>query len=84
MKILIDSGSRSLSLRLPTGLVFSRLGAGVASLAVRNRAPDAVNTIPPEAVFALFEELRRAKRKYGEWELVDVVGSKGEHVKILL
>lgn len=84
MKILIDSGSRSFSVHLPTGLVFSRLGAGVASLAVRNHAPEAVNTIPAEAMFALFAELRRVKRKYGEWELVDVAGSKGERVKIFL
>lgn len=91
MRIRIKDGERDFCLVLPTNLIFSKGSAWLCrhigmKYAVRseNEAEAAVFYIPDEALDGLFAELRRIKKRYGSWELVDVESSGGEKVKITL
>ena len=84
MKIHIKSGSQNLRIRIPTGLVFSPLGARFICRYGLQYAGDAMKDLSPEALSALFAEFRRIKRKHGSWELVDIESSDGELVKVVL
>ena len=84
MKIHIRSGKQNLRFYLPTGLIFSKTMARLGCKYGLQYAGAAMKDIPPEAVEALFTELRRIKRKYKSWELVKVEGSDGSIVDITL
>ncbi len=43
-----------------------------------------VQTLPPEAMETLFAEMRRIRKRYGRWELVDIQSKDGESVQIIL
>ena len=47
-------------------------------------AAEEMNAISPEALDALFAQMRYIKDRYGKWELVDIESSTGEIVKIIL
>ena len=84
MKIHIKSKEQNLRIRIPTGLVFSPLGARFICRYGLQYAGDAMKDVSPEALKALFAEFRRIKRKHGSWELVDIESSDGELVKVVL
>lgn len=99
MKIQIDSGGRKFAIGIPTSLIFSKPSVWLyLKLAKKNVVyaqrymPDDVDVsvnslfdnLPEEAVYAVCDELRRIKRKYGSWELVNVESSDGSYVKITL
>ena len=84
MKIQVKSENRNINLRIPTNLIFSPLVAKLTKFGLRY-APDAAQSISPEAMEVLFAEFRRIKKKYGSWELVDLETEDGtEVVKIIL
>lgn len=83
MKVRICSGGRGFSVILPTRMVFSR-GFLKFGLRFGRKYSDAVPQIPPEAVDALCDEIRRIKNQYGSWELVDIRSADGEQVKVIL
>lgn len=84
MRIEIKDGVRNLTLLLPTTLLFSSGTAWLANTVGRKYAAEEMKDIPPEALNALFAELRRIKKRHGSWELVDVESADGEKVKITL
>lgn len=84
MKIRIKGEGRNLTLLFPTALLFSRGTAWLANTVGRQYAGEAMKDIPPEAMQAVFAELRRVKRKYGSWELVEAVSADGNRVNIVL
>lgn len=84
MRIEITQGEKDMTIRLPHGLVFNGVTARIAVSIVRKHAPEAVEKISPEALAILFAELNRIKKKYGQWELVEVNSADGEQVKIIL
>ena len=84
MKIQVKAEGRDIKIFLPTNLVFSRGTAWLANHAGRVYAEDALKDIPPEALEALFAEIRRIKRRYGSWELVEVRSADGEVVNVTL
>lgn len=84
MKIRVISGEEKINLILPTGLVFSKASVWVVNKVARKYAPDALKDIPPEAMDALFAELRRIKRRYGKWVLVEVESAGGDQVLVRL
>lgn len=91
MRIQIKDGDRNFSLVLPTNLIFSKGSAWLCrSIGMKyvarseNEAEAAMFYITDEALEGLFAELRRVKKRYGSWELVDVESSSGEKVKITL
>ncbi len=83
MKIKVRSKDKNITLLLPTRLVFSKtilkFGLGIGK-----RYSDAVPDIPPAAVDALCDELRRIKKTHTAWELVHVQSADGEEVQIIL
>lgn len=83
MKIQIKAQDTDLTLRLPTGLICSR---GTAWLVLRtcHGHAECPESLPPQALPALFAELRRIKKKYGHWDLVEVESADGEYVCIRL
>jgi len=84
MKIMIKGGGHDMNLYFPNRLCFSKATVWLANRVGRKYAEDAMKNIPPEALDALFAELRRIKKQHGSWELVDVESSSGEMVKIIL
>lgn len=84
MKIHIKSKEQNLRIRIPTGLVFSPLGARFICRYGLQYAGDAMKDISPEALTALFAEFRRIKKKHGSWDLVDIESTDGELVKVTL
>ena len=84
MKIQIRSEDTRLTLYLPTNLLLSRGTVWLANHVGRKYAGPALETIPPQALGALFAELRRIKKKYGHWVLVETESADGEYVCIQL
>ena len=84
MKIHIKSKEQNLRIRIPTGLVFSPLGARFICRYGLQYAGDAMKDLSPEALSALFAEFRRIKKKHGSWELVNIESSDGDLVKVTL
>lgn len=100
MKIRIETNERSFSIPLPTGLIFSGGSAWILQHMCRKHTGDVVKEDPdfvlfdfstrdghelsPDAMKRLFAELRRIKKQYGSWELVDVQSSGGQHIRISL
>ena len=84
MKIQIKGAGRNFRILLPDWLIFGRLTVWLANSAGRKYAGEAMEGIRPEAMKVLFAELRRIKKKYGSWELVEVCSADGERVKVEL
>lgn len=84
MKIQIRQQRRMFSLWVPTAVLFCRPVQYLANHTARKYAPEAMEQIPPAALDRLFSEMRRIKRMYGQWELVDVESADGSRVKITL
>lgn len=84
MKILIQDGNTRLRLLLPTNLVFSSATAWLVNHVGRRYAPAAMDSIPPEAIRELFRVIRKIKRRYGSFEILDVASADGERVWVRL
>lgn len=84
MKIQIRSNGFPITIPLPTNLVFSRSALRLANRLGRKYAGQELDALPPGALDALFAEIRRIKRQYGRWELVEIESADGDIVKISL
>ena len=84
MKIRVQTGEKKFTVLFPTSPLFSRLTVWLATHFGAKYAGDALKDVPPEAMDALFAEIRRIKKKHGSWELVDVESAEGERVKVIL
>ncbi len=83
MKVRIRSVERSFSVILPTRLLFSK-GILKFGLRIGKRYSDAVPDIPPAAVDALCDEIRRIKKTHSSWELVHIQSADGEEIRVVL
>lgn len=83
MKIRIRSQDHKLSLYFPTWVITSKSMVKLW-LRVGKKYSAEVPDIPPRAIDALCDEVKRIKKVYGSWELVDVQSASGEQVKITL
>ena len=84
MKIQVHSDDTNINLILPTNLIFGNIVARLVDTLGRRYAGEALEKIPPEALERLFAEIRRIKKKYGSWELVDIESADGSIVHITL
>ena len=82
MKIIVTTGENDIRFGLPTGLILGRGSAALAQHMAKKYSPE-VN-LPDGALPALCDELRRIKKKYGTWDLVEMETASGQHVKITL
>ncbi len=83
MKIRIRSNERAFTVMLPTRLLFCKSILKLG-LKIGKRYSDAVPDIPPKALEALCDEIRRIKKKHPSWELVNIRSADGSAVQILL
>ena len=84
MKIIVKTPEHTIRLGLPTSLIFSKGSAFLAEKLGRKYSPESMVNIPEEAIPKLCAELRRIKKKYGVYELVEVESADGEYVQIIL
>ena len=84
MRIRAHSGDYRINLLLPTNLIFSDLMATLGGIVGTKYAGVAMDHVSPQQLRKLFRELRKIKRKYGSWELVDIQSSEGDIVKVVL
>lgn len=84
MKIRIRSGEQKISLYFPTWMITSKSMVKLW-LRVSKKYSAEVPDLPPRAVEALCDELKRIKKVHGSWELVDVCSADcGAQVNITL
>ncbi len=83
MKIQIHTDRHSYNVLLPTRLLFSK---AILKFGLRlgKRYSDAVPDIPPSAIDALCDDIRRIQKIHPSWELVDIRSADGERVRIFL
>ena len=84
MKIRIETAEKNLTIPVPDALLSPKLIPWIAEKIGRKKAPEALERIPPGALEVIFRELRRTKKRYGSWELVDIQSANGEHIRITL
>ena len=84
MRIRIKSDRQNLCIYLPTALILSKSVGAIVGALGKKYVPDARKDIPPETLKVIFSELRRVKRRYGTWTLVEVESTSGEMVEIIL
>ena len=99
MRIIVKGSGHNIRIPIPTGLIFSKPSVWLYLKLARKNAShvkeyipgeieisaDALLTgLPDEAVYALCAEIRRIKRRYGSWELVNVSTADGEEIQITL
>lgn len=78
MKIRIRSKETNLTLRLPTGMVFSRVGIGLTFGFLKGK--NIHLTKEQASIFA--KGIRDFRRRNGPWKLVEVYSADEEQVEI--
>ena len=85
MHIRIKSNdNKNINLLLPTSLVLSDLTAVIAAKAINKKAETKECQISSKDLCRLMAEMRKIKKKYGHFELVDIQSADGDIVKIVL
>lgn len=91
MKIFVKSDGHRLTIPVPTNWLFSKASAWLWLKMMRmfskitdHYGNDFYLNLPDEAVHAICEELKRTKKKYGKWTLVEVQTADGDEVTITL
>ena len=89
MKIQIISGEKEQNIILPTRLLLNHFTAKIAekklALAVQKDGYSFhTEELSQDALPEIFRELNRMKRKYGQWELVEVISADGDCVRVVL
>ncbi len=93
MKIIIKTEDHRVFLPIPTALLVSRpmlrfwlrmMRRSEQYVSLPEQAGTALWNLPEESVLQLCDELRRIKRQYGKWDLVEVQSASGEQVLIQL
>ena len=84
MRIHLRADGRNIKLVLPTRMLFSKTVLRLLKFSARFAAEETLKKIPVDSMDVIFAELRRIKKKYGTWELVEVESAGGEKVEIKL
>ncbi|HOD93632.1 MAG TPA: hypothetical protein PLT91_07190 [Clostridia bacterium] len=85
MRIQIKSkDEKNINLLLPTSLVLSNLTAVIAASAINKKIDKKDCEISSRDLCKLMAVMRKVKKKYGRFELVDIQSSDGDIVKIVL
>ncbi|MBN7772991.1 hypothetical protein [Clostridium aminobutyricum] len=85
MRIYIrDKNGRRLYIPVPTRLIANRISAHMVSFAIQKALKLEANPLGAADINRLFSELIRMKRKYRNFELVNVESAEGDLVIIKL
>lgn len=81
MRIIVETASsKSIRLRIPTGLIINPLTAWIAAKVTQENDV----TLTYEQACALFAALKDFKRTHGEWKLVEIESANGDFVEITI
>ena len=82
MRIIVNGKDRHAPIKLlfPTGLVFNRLTVHFMPRALK----DSEVKITRRQAMRLIKELRRCKKRFPGWKIVEVDSADGEHVEVKL
>ena len=78
MKIRIRSKETNLTLRLPTGMVFNRVGIGMAYGFLKGKNMP----LTKDQALIIAKGIRDFRRRNGHWKLVEVYSPDEEQVEI--
>ena len=84
MRIRLHADGRNINLVLPTRMLFSKGSVRLMKFSARFIPDGTMEKIPMESLDVIFAELRRIKKKYGTWELVNVDSADGQKIEIIL
>lgn len=84
MKIRVENREHSFTIPVPTALIFSDGIAWIAKLTGKKYVGELMKDVSPKDMKRIFAEIRRIKKRYGTWELVDIERRDGQRVKITL
>ena len=81
MRIVVkENEGKNINLRLPSGLVLSRLSAAIISSELKHKQ---VN-ISGKQLYTLFRAIKAYKKGHPEWKLVEVYGQDSSSVDIVI
>ena len=82
MKIIINGNNHHVPIKLlfPTGLVLNSFTACFVPLALK----DGEVTVTRTQAVRFIKELKRCKKRFPHWKLVEVQSADGEHIEITL
>lgn len=81
MRIVVNNNDRRpIKIRFPMGLVLNRFTACFAPLVLRNSEVK----ITRKQAIRLIKELKRCKKRFPDWKIVEVKSADGEYVEIKL
>ena len=82
MRVIINGNERhgSIKLLFPTGLLLNRFTACFAPMVLKN---EDIPITSKQAV-KLIKELRRCKKRFPDWKIVEVRSADGEFIEIKL
>ena len=81
MRLVVKGGEhRTIRLCLPTALLLNRLTACIVPLALRKSEV----TVTRKQALRLIKELKRCKKRFRGWKMVEVRSADGEYVEIRL
>ena len=93
MKIIVRTEEHRIFLPIPTGLITNRLAVRLWLRAMQRsqkyvslpeQAEKALWNLPEEKILRLCDELRRIKKQYKTWPLVEVESANGDRMEIIL
>ncbi|MBQ8408030.1 MAG: hypothetical protein IJY39_04120 [Clostridia bacterium] len=87
MRIHVNANGRRINLILPTAVVLNRLTAQLMADKARSAAMENAGvsiTLTGAQLGRLFRAIKRCRKKYPDWVLVEVKAHKGEEVTIKL
>ncbi len=84
MRIKIKGEGRAFGILLPTGLIFNAIPLRIVNLFVNRYTPETAKRISPEGMDRLSAELRRFKKTYGKWKLVEIRAEDGSEITVEL
>lgn len=84
MKIHIRNGQQEHSIHVPTTLLLNPVTAKLAGKTAQKYAGKAMEVLSPQAMGAIFAELKRIQKTHGSWVLVEVSSASGKEVTISL
>lgn len=82
MRITVNGKDRHAPIKLlfPTGLVFNRLTVHFIPMALK----DSDVKITRQQALRLFREVKRCKKEFHDWKIVEVESADGEYVEVKL
>ncbi len=84
MRIQIKGGDRNFSIRIPNWLLANPVSVSIAKGAVKKYAPEKANLLTLKNLSPLAAEIKRIKKRYGTWTLVEVQSADGEEITITI